>query len=219
MDANRIKELRELCARTTPGPWDSNEPYSPMVTAKNPYGHDVMHIADIRGWGHLTGKGACALTEEKACEIQAANSAFIAAARTALPELLDALEASMKRETENESLIKSCMELIGILSVQNKEYQDANLKWAESMYLREAETAKYDLLLDSLVDEHTQIVRLTAERDAAVKDLSEHAPFAATCKKWEENKCGWDCQSQRCPGWEWRGPCVENAPSGAESEG
>jgi hypothetical protein len=89
-----IDQQRAVCNAATPGPWESSEPYSPMVTAQDPYGHGMMHIADIRGWGHLTGKGSCALSEGQACAIQEANSFLIAAARTALPAALDALEAA-----------------------------------------------------------------------------------------------------------------------------
>ncbi len=91
---DQIAEWRALCEAATPGPWESSEPYSPMITAKDPYGHGMMHVADIRGWGHLTGKGSCDLPEGQACAIQEANSFFIAAARTGWPAALDALEAA-----------------------------------------------------------------------------------------------------------------------------
>lgn len=65
--------------------------------------------------------------------------------------------------------------------------------------------------LDALEATSEEIKRLTAERDAAVNDLREYAPFAATCKKYAVHQCGYQCQSPRCLGWEWRGPCAENA--------
>jgi hypothetical protein len=49
-----------------------------------------MMVAGIRGWGHLTGKGAMGLPESEAVMIQVANSHLIAAA----PDLLEALEAA-----------------------------------------------------------------------------------------------------------------------------
>ena len=86
-----IAQQRAICDAATPGPWEADE-YGDMVWAKNPYGHDLMRVADIRGWGHLTGSGACALPQTQAQGIQNANQVFIAAARTALPAALDEIE-------------------------------------------------------------------------------------------------------------------------------
>lgn len=49
-----------------------------------------MFVAEVRGWGHLTGKGGgCAFDDKKAMGIQDANARLIAAA----PELLDFVKA------------------------------------------------------------------------------------------------------------------------------
>lgn len=45
-----------------------------------------MHVADVRGWGHITGQGACRLEEGEAIEIQSANARLIAAAPTLFAE-------------------------------------------------------------------------------------------------------------------------------------
>lgn len=51
---------------------------------------ETMRICDMRGWGHLTGKGGgLALSEEKAIAIQEANARLIAAA----PDLLEAVKS------------------------------------------------------------------------------------------------------------------------------
>ncbi len=72
----------------TKGPWRVLEPVGTWIqTDGDPYGHGPMHIADVRGWGHLTGQGACRLEEKPAIAIQTANARLIAAA----PELLTAL--------------------------------------------------------------------------------------------------------------------------------
>lgn len=53
-----------------------------------------MHVADVRGWGRLTGTGGgLALSEGQAMAIQAANANLIAAA----PDLLDACVAMVER--------------------------------------------------------------------------------------------------------------------------
>jgi hypothetical protein len=74
-------------SKHTPGPWEQIID-GDMVGAMNPYGHGMMNIADIRGWGHLTGTGACRLSEKDAIAIQEANARLIASA----PELLDVLK-------------------------------------------------------------------------------------------------------------------------------
>lgn len=74
-------------AKHTPGPYRVDGK-GWIVTEGNPYGHGHMHVADCRGWGHLTGKGACAITDNEAFDIQCENARLIAAA----PELLRVLE-------------------------------------------------------------------------------------------------------------------------------
>jgi hypothetical protein len=77
----------------TPGPWRVSE-YECAVFADNPYGKDLMRIADVRGWGHLTGKaeGGCKFSDKKAGGIQDSNALLIAAA----PELLEACNELLK---------------------------------------------------------------------------------------------------------------------------
>jgi hypothetical protein len=86
-------------AKHTPGPWEQIID-GDMVGAMNPYGHGMMNIADIRGWGHLTGTGACRLSEKDAIAIQEANARLIASA----PELLEALK-TLVLAVNNESSV------------------------------------------------------------------------------------------------------------------
>jgi hypothetical protein len=74
----------------TPGPWQVQPVIGTWIeTVGDPYGHGRMHIADVRGWGHLTGAGSCRFGEEKAIAIQTANARLIAAA----PDLLAVVRA------------------------------------------------------------------------------------------------------------------------------
>ena len=89
-DTERLKELE---AKATPGPWEAPEHLPTWI-----YGEQdgkTIHVADIRGWGCMTGKGSGALgwSEERADEKQRANAALIVEVRNALPALLDRLEA------------------------------------------------------------------------------------------------------------------------------
>lgn len=76
-------------SKHTPGEW-KYEPRGAQVHADNPYGKDRMLVADIRGWGHLTGTGcgACKMSREDAEAIQDANGRLLAAA----PRMLEMLQ-------------------------------------------------------------------------------------------------------------------------------
>lgn len=71
----------------TPGPWSIDKHTLWIVARDTP--KSQMHVADIRGWGYLTGKGhgALGLDVEEAKAIQDANARLIAAA----PDMLEAL--------------------------------------------------------------------------------------------------------------------------------
>lgn len=100
----------------------------------------------------------------------------------------------------------------------------------ERLYSEASENAKstiicsaFDAALDALEAAYVEIARLTAERDAAIRDLkwlSNEYKFCTTCKR-DNGRGIWDCNDERCDAenhYEWRGPCAENAPTGAESE-
>lgn len=65
----------------TPGPWTYDDK-SGWVVSDNCCQRGPMHVADIRGWGHLTGQGhgAHAMKWDEAVVIQKANAAVIASA-------------------------------------------------------------------------------------------------------------------------------------------
>lgn len=89
MNKARLQEIKDRCEAATPGPWYVC-PYTGWIQSENPYGKGEMHLADIRGWGHLTGKGqgACSMDDDEAYKIQKANAEFIAHARQDIPALL-----------------------------------------------------------------------------------------------------------------------------------
>lgn len=91
MTPEEIAAIRARVEAATLGPWERDS-YSLRINAVDvPKG--PMHIADIRGWGYLTGKGhALALPDEEAIAIQRANAEFIAAARTDVPVLLQHID-------------------------------------------------------------------------------------------------------------------------------
>lgn len=74
----------------SPGPWTFDHTGGGQVRATDDKGS--FPVCDIRGWGHLTGKGhgALGLTDAEAIAIQAANARLIAAA----PDMLEALMLS-----------------------------------------------------------------------------------------------------------------------------
>lgn len=79
-------ELRRLAAAATPGPWKVH----PFV--------DAIDIRDANGCG------IASLSDRVISDLGMPpdNAAFIATARTAIPELLDALEAARKRANDLE---------------------------------------------------------------------------------------------------------------------
>ncbi|MDE2107557.1 MAG: hypothetical protein KGL39_60755 [Patescibacteria group bacterium] len=82
-----------MSAKFTPGPWrlDVNL-YQATIWGKTAKGD--MKIADLRGWGHLTGVGGLRLSGEQAAEIQDATGHLIAAA----PDLYEALKAMLEAD-------------------------------------------------------------------------------------------------------------------------
>jgi len=97
-----IAEIRALCELATPAPWEYYG-YGVLILAGN------MRIADIRGWGHLTGKGTggLGLSDDEAIAVQTANGELIAKARELMPRLLGALEAETKRANDHEKVLDS----------------------------------------------------------------------------------------------------------------
>jgi hypothetical protein len=99
----------------TPGPFEAMEGLPEWITTVgSPYGHGPMHVADltIRGWGHLTGTGACRLSPEEASAIMDANRRMFIAAPILLAKvrndqrlLLEAAKWYEKRGSQAMALI------------------------------------------------------------------------------------------------------------------
>jgi hypothetical protein len=80
MTPERIAELRALAAAATPGPWTYQERESNgLRTTRWVRGNNSEWVADLPGAIHLQ-------------RDKEQDAAFIAAARTALPEALDEIE-------------------------------------------------------------------------------------------------------------------------------
>lgn len=83
-------KARVAALRHDKGSWHADE-----IAAIVWGGPDTINdgrICDIRGWGHLTGRGALSLTPEEAAATQEARMAFIAHARTDVPALVVEVE-------------------------------------------------------------------------------------------------------------------------------
>lgn len=90
----------------TPGPWRADD-YGNVFADD-----DQMHVAEVRGWGRLTGTGGgLGLSYEYAEAIQNANALLIAAA----PDLLTALAHICEMQARNYGDgVSTHMELIGL---------------------------------------------------------------------------------------------------------
>lgn len=112
IDAAAIeKRAREIEARlkaATPGPWRQMAPLSTWIESEHCCGRGPIHVADVRGWGHLTGRGdgAHAMDEAPAMIIQNANGAFIANAPDDISFLLAALRS------QREEVVRECIKIV-----------------------------------------------------------------------------------------------------------
>ena len=83
-----IDEIRALCDAATPGPWistdDAEDGYGASIIARNSPIVDMIVDGGEHGWGAGDAYGVLTNT----------NAVFIAASRTLIPELLDALNSA-----------------------------------------------------------------------------------------------------------------------------
>lgn len=102
----------------TPGPWITGNHWPVGWIMAEGVEKGPMHVADIRGWGYLTGRGhgALGLSHEDAAAIQDANGRLIAAA----PELLDAArlalqiaESTIRSEFDGTSMVDGLLAQLG----------------------------------------------------------------------------------------------------------
>lgn len=94
MDYSRLKEIRKRESKATPGPWIDAKGCGPSIYQSPDGVSTTMMVAEVRGWGHLTGKGAggLGLSEDEAYDVMMANAAFIANAREDIKYLLDEID-------------------------------------------------------------------------------------------------------------------------------
>lgn len=93
MNSDEISRLRELASAATPGPWIKAGPW-PHVAIWKPNGEfDYETNSDTEEPDHVCDVHRSSMNEHGEWQLsspeQDANAAFIAAARTALPSLLD----------------------------------------------------------------------------------------------------------------------------------
>lgn len=115
-----IAQQRAICNAATPGPW--------AVSVANEYPYD-----DI-GSG-LTGEHVAL------CGSKAENSKFIIDARTILPAALDALEASIAREAEQEQRHMRWNELMSralVAAEKRAKEKDNEIEWLKQQLENQA---------------------------------------------------------------------------------
>lgn len=80
-----------------PAPWDVDRLTATVYATDVPKG--PARVADMRGWGYLTGKGhgALSLSEDEAIDIQRANAEHIIKCVNSHPDLVKALETAAAR--------------------------------------------------------------------------------------------------------------------------
>lgn len=105
MTDKQIRKLRELEAKATKGPWEPCGCRFSIVTAQiTP--QETMDICDTK------------INDAISCEQAEANNCFISAARSAVPELLDALERSERiasnLDAVNKAIYRSMSEICGV---------------------------------------------------------------------------------------------------------
>jgi hypothetical protein len=92
----------------TPVPWEHDE-MGCQIVAPNPYGYGQMLIADIRGYGHLTGRSVCALSDEAASTIMDANASMIVRAVNHHDKLVEALEGLLRALNDASGNVQEAM--------------------------------------------------------------------------------------------------------------
>lgn len=92
-----IKELNEVCEKATPGPWHSKHRFADwgfpyVVYVGDSEDPEESPVAECRFQG---GTVACFANTAniRKCELEAANGQLIALSRTALPKLIEIVEA------------------------------------------------------------------------------------------------------------------------------
>ena len=110
MNTEKRKRLRELAEKATPGPWRK------VVCNKED------------GWSCVMGEHEAVTDGVQTGEMNGDNADFIAAARNALPELLDEVERLRARVEVLEEVRKAAEE---VSYKYSDDYSEDNLRWNE----------------------------------------------------------------------------------------
>lgn len=129
----------------------------------------------------------------------AVDADFIASARTALPAALDALEAAYAEIASLKAEVRAAKDVTQTASDECSEGCNT---------ITQLQSEKWEL--------QEEVARLTAERDAAVKDMW----LMRTCQNCKYKPVDYPSIHGACKGcddedkWKWRGLCAENAQEG-----
>lgn len=101
-----LTNLERLLAEATERPWTAGNHWPAGWIMAEGVKKGPMHVAEMRGWGYLTGRGhgALGLTSLEAARIQDANAALIVEAINALPSLISRIR-SLQGALEKKGLV------------------------------------------------------------------------------------------------------------------
>ena len=151
MTNDELEAIRKRAEAAHPGPWTHGDPETWIWGPSEKGG--ITHVADIRGWGYLTGRGdgGLRLGEDEAFARQKATGAFIAHARTDVPALLD----EVARLREQHEIVARIWKILGSPTyeeLQGDTIYDVIEKRLARATRAEAHAERLDTLMRDLFD-------------------------------------------------------------------
>lgn len=165
-------EPGNLALQHFPLPWKTHDAGSWIVSANIKIGGEA-HVADVRGWGYLTGggHGGLRIPAEKAAPIQDDLKAYIVTAANAYPDLRAALKgAEGERDIARAKTAEVRASHDFLMSESRKEAERAE---GERDHARRDVARAINEGIAAVADMRTRAEKAEAERDAAVAALAK----------------------------------------------